>query len=242
MSTDPQAFEAHLAQCGVDAALANSLSVNGWTIQTFSMVVNHKDEFTDAVWNDLSTEPLTLLQKSGLKVAWQQLQMPPESSPSRPPDNPLQLSAEGSWTEAFAPKLQTQVISQMKKQFLLDYPSEVLTSDNMPSSRLLSLAHHQHSRQDYRWIPWKFCMSQSKMDDMLIYQKSKIPKIEGLQLHQLLLDEPPALDIANQGMGINGIRSLMEIRNTALSLVGSCHLQRFACLHSQVCELFVSTT
>lgn len=219
-------FEEHLANCGVDATLANTLAINGWSTQTFSMIVNHKDEFTDQIWEALSDEPLTLLQKSGLKVAWQQLQEPThsQSSSSAFPVQPCQ--AEGSWTEAFAPKLQTQTMTKLKKQFLSDYPSEVLTWDNMPSSRLLSLAHLQHSRQDYKWIPWRFCMSQSKMDDMLIYQKSKVPKLEGLQLHQLILDEPPALEITNQGIGINGIRSMMEIRNTALALVGSCHLQR----------------
>ena len=96
----------------------------------------------------------------------------------------------------------------------------------MPSTRLLSLAHHQHSKQEYRWIPWKFRMTQSRMEDMVIYQRPKIPKIEGLQLHQLIWDEPPSLDINNQGMGVNAIRNMLEVHNTALALVGACHLQR----------------
>ena len=69
-------------------------------------------------------------------------------------------------------------------------------------------------------------MTQSKMEDMVIYHKPKVPKLEGLQLHQLILDDPPSLDINNQGMGVNAIRNMLEVHNTALALVGSCHLQR----------------
>ena len=92
-----------------------------------------------------------------------------------------------------APKLQANTVSKLKKQFLEDYPSEVLSPDTMPSSRLLSMAFQHHSKREYPWIPWRYRMSQSKMDDMVIYHKPKVPRIEGLQLHQLLLDEPPAL-------------------------------------------------
>ena len=131
---------------------------------------------------------------------------------------------EGSWAESFAPKIQPSTVAKLKKQFLIDYPSEVLTP--MPSTRLLSLAHHQHGKQDYRWIPWKFRMTQARLEDMVIYQRPKVPKIEGLQLHQLIWDEPPSLDINNQGMGVNAIRNMLDVHNIALALVGSCHLQR----------------
>ena len=60
----------------------------------------------------------------------------------------------------------------------------------------------------------------------MIYQRPKVPKIEGLQLHQLIWDEPPLLDSNNQGMGVNAIRIMLDVHNTALALVGSCHLQR----------------
>ena len=69
-------------------------------------------------------------------------------------------------------------------------------------------------------------MTQARLEDMVIYQRPKVPKIEGLQLHQLIWDEPPSLDINNQGMGVNAIRNMLDVHNTALALVGSCHLQR----------------
>jgi len=69
-------------------------------------------------------------------------------------------------------------------------------------------------------------MTQARLEDMMIYQRPKVPKIEGLQLHQLIWDEPPSLDINSQGMGVNAIRNMLDVHNTALALVGSCHLQR----------------
>ena len=45
-------------------------------------------------------------------------------------------------------------------------------------------------------------------------------------MHQLIWDEPPSLDINNQGMGVNAIRNMLDVHNIALALVGACHLQR----------------
>ena len=222
------AFEDVLSECGVDPTLASQLVQEGWTSQNFAMVVNSKEEFNEGIWDQLCNSPISLVQRSNLKVAWQQLQ-PDSTSTSRDSNiagMPTASAPEGSWSESFAPKLQANTVSKLKKQFLEDYPSEVLSPDTMPSSRLLSMAFQHHSKREYPWIPWRYRMSQSKMDDMVIYHKPKVPRIEGLQLHQLLLDEPPALDINNTGMGVNAIRNMMDIHNTAMALVGACHLQR----------------
>ena len=223
-------LEDHLQTCGVDPTLASSLVADGWTSQNFAVVVENISQFTDELWLEISDSPIPLVQRANLKVAWQQLQpvaVPLERGSTAGAAAPASGSQpDGSWAESFAPKIQSSVVAKLKKQFLDDYPSEVLTMETMPSTRLLSLAHHQHTKQEYRWIPWKFRMTQSKMEDMVIYQRPKIPKIEGMQLHQLILDEPPSLDINNQGMGVNAIRNMLEVHNTALALVGACHLQR----------------
>ena len=223
-------LEDHLAENGVDPALSSHLISGGWNSQNFAAIVDSKAGFTDDIWAEISDHPIPLVQRANLKVAWQRLQPETVSTVRESTDGAAAPSAgvsqEGSWAESFAPKIQSSTVSKLKKQFLEDYPSEVLTMETMPSTRLLSLAHHQHSKQEYRWIPWKFRMTQSRMEDMVIYQRPKIPKIEGLQLHQLIWDEPPSLDINNQGMGVNAIRNMLEVHNTALALVGACHLQR----------------
>ena len=193
----------HLAEHGVDPALSSHLISSGWNSQNFSAVVDSKSGFTDEIWAEFSDQPIPLVQRANLKVAWQRLQPETVSAVRELSDGAAAPSAgvpqEGSWAESFAPKIQSSTVSKLKKQFLEDYPSEVLTMETMPSTRLLSLAYHQHSKQEYRWIPWKFRMTQSRMEDMVIYQRPKTPKIEGLQLHQLIWDEPPSLDINNQG-------------------------------------------
>ena len=223
-------LEDHLQACGVEPNLASSLVTNGWTYQNFAVVVDSIGGFNDEVWMELSDSTIPLVQRANLKVAWQQLQpaavpleraLEPGAAASAPA-----VPSEGSWSESFAPKLQSSAVAKLKKQFLEDYPSEVLSMETMPSTRLLSLAHHQHGKQEYRWIPWKYRMTQSKMEDMVIYQRPKVPKVEGLQLHHLILDDPPSLDIHNQGMGVHAIRNMLEVHNIALALVGSCHLQR----------------
>jgi hypothetical protein len=165
-------LEDHLATHGVDPGLSSQLIQSGWTSQNFSVIVDSLAGFTDELWSELSETPLPLVQRSNLKLAWQHLQ-PEAVPPGR--DSPVGASAsnvgvphEGSWAESFAPKIQSSTIAKLKKQFLADYPSEVLTPETMPSTRLLSLAHHQHSKQEYRWIPWKFRMTQARLEDMMI--------------------------------------------------------------------------
>ena len=94
----------------------------------------------------------------------------------------------------------------------------------MPSTRLISQAHHNFKHNEIKWIPWKFRISVNKADEISAGRSSKVPKLEGLEPHSLLMDDPPAMEISNTSMGLNAVRSLMDIHNTALSLVGAAHL------------------
>ena len=76
------AFEDVLSECGVDPTLASQLVQEGWTSQNFAMVVNSKEEFNEGIWDQLCNSPISLVQRSNLKVAWQQLQ-PDSTSTSR---------------------------------------------------------------------------------------------------------------------------------------------------------------
>jgi hypothetical protein len=152
---------------------------SGWNSQNFSAIVESKSGFTDEIWAELCDQPKPLVQRANLKLAWELLQPGAVSTVRESSDGAAAPSAgvpqEGSWAESF----QSSTVAKLKKQFLEDYPSEVLTVETMPSTRLLSLAHHQHSKQEYGWIPWKLRMTQSRMEDMVIYQRPKIPKLKG---------------------------------------------------------------
>ena len=67
-------LEDHLATHGVDPALSNHMVQNGWTTQNFSVIVDSISGFTDEIWTELSESPISLVQRSNLKIAWQQLQ------------------------------------------------------------------------------------------------------------------------------------------------------------------------
>ena len=112
----------------------------------------------------------------------------------------------------------------MKTQFLKNYPSELLTADTTPSTRLLSLVHHQLSKRDWKWIPWRYRLSVAKCDDIQSQRAAKIPKLEGLSLSSLLMDEIPAIEINNDNMGINAIRTSMDVFNTAMAMCNGAHL------------------
>ena len=67
-------LEDHLAENGVDPALSSHLISGGWNSQNFAAVVDSKAGFTDDIWAELSDQPIPLVQRANLKVAWQRLQ------------------------------------------------------------------------------------------------------------------------------------------------------------------------
>ena len=111
----------------------------------------------------------------------------------------------------------------MINKFKQHYPSEVLTTDNRPSLRLLSTIAHQKNKKDFRWIPWKFRLTASKADEITSSRSSKIPKLEGLALHHLL-DDPPSIKVNNNTMGLRAVRVLFETWSFAMAMCEICHL------------------
>ena len=225
-------LETVLADAGVEPALASGIMADGWTLRTFREIAATAAEFTDALFSELCphNDHLTLLQKASIRSAWRSAQQPETlQGPSTDGSGmaaPSGSVADGSWSEVFPPKLNNETVTSLKKQFLQNYPSEVLTSDTQPSSRLLALAHQLTQKKDFKWLPWKFRMSMSRSEDMAMSRASKAPRLENLQLHQLLIDEVPSLEINNQSLGLNALRQMFEIHNYAWALVGACHLHR----------------
>ena len=55
-------------------------------------------------------------------------------------------------------------------------------------------------------------------------RSSKHPRIEGLSHHNLIYDEPPSIEVSNPSMGINAVRSMFDLFNTAVALAEGAHL------------------
>ena len=227
-----ESLETVLADAGVEPALASGIMADGWTLRTFREIAATAADFTDALFAELCphNDHLTLLQKASIRSAWRNAQQPEtlqgSSTDGSVPVATSGSAADGSWSEVFPPKLNNETVTSLKKQFLQNYPSEVLTSDTQPSARLLALAYQLTQKKDFKWLPWKFRMSMSRSEDMAMSRASKAPRLENLQLHQLLIDEVPSLEINNQSLGLNALRQMFEIHNYAWSLVGACHLHR----------------
>ena len=164
---------------------------------------------------------LVPFQKAALKWAWAKCQQNRETPPNPSAATAVPQSdtaASSSWTESFAPKLTSGVVASLKSTFKKNYPAEILTAENTPSLRLLSMVHHQHAKKDHKWIPWKFRLSQQKSDEI------SASKSETLSLHSMILDDPPTIEIANGGLGLHTLRSLFETYSIAMAMVGVAHL------------------
>lgn len=215
-----------MASAGVDPGLSNSLVQEGWTVESFGLAATDVATF-DTLFPELFPDTtLNLLQKAQLRAAFKRCQQESNPAPSGSSGSevPKESSASNSWSESFAPKLDNQAIHDMRAQFLKNYPSELLNGDTTPSTRLLSLVHHQLAKGEWKWIPWRYRLSVTKCEDVQTQRAAKIPKLESLSLSSLLLDEIPAIEVSNDNMGINAIRTSMDVFNTAMAMCNGAHL------------------
>ena len=219
-----------LSQAGLAPALSAELISAGWTRATFGMSATQLTDLENHWLDFFPDRDLSFLEKAQMRVAWQACRdeqnideasmgahpLPPSASqPAEPPN---------SWTETFAPKLSGTVVAAMKAKFLSSYPSEILTQDTLPSLRLLSQVHYQLQKKEVKWIPWKYRLSQSRADEVSTTRGAKQPRLEGLSLHSLIYDEPPSIEVSNQSMGINAVRSMFDLFNVAVALAEGAHL------------------
>ena len=219
-----------LAQSGLAPTLASELITAGWTRASFAMCASNPAEL-DNHWDDLFPDQSpSFLQKAQLRVAWQacrdldNAEGPGTSDALAPATANVAMEPASGWSETFAPKLSSAVVAAMKAKFLSSYPSEILTHETLPSLRLLSQVHYQFQKKEVKWIPWKFRLSQSGADEVVSGRGAKQPRVEGLALHSLIYDEPPSIEINNQSMGINAVRTMFDLFNTAVALAEGAHL------------------
>eukprot|EP00435_Cladocopium_sp_Y103_P044696 s3000_g12.t1 len=67
-------------------------------------------------------------------------------------------------------------------------------------------------------------MSVARADEVQGHRLPKIPRLEGMQLHSLLMDEPPCLEINSNTMGVNAIRNMLEVHDRAVAICQGAHL------------------
>lgn len=211
---------------GLDTSLTHELLTEGWTMSTFACCASSYEAFDQVIQDLFPSRELSLRQKASLRAAYksafQQMSGPSGTSASEPTGP--SSSSSTPWSEGFVPKLDPQRIKELKSQFLSNYPSEILNSDTMPSTRLLSL-HHQLQRKQWVWIPWKYRMSVSRAEEVVSQRAAKLPRVETVSFSTLLLDDPPALEISNSGMGTDAIRNMLEVHSVAIAICRGARAQ-----------------
>ena len=239
MSGDGDDLESICSNNGIPAHLFSAIVTTGWSVSTIAMGFSDASEFDqETTLRDLGIpEDISRLERAALKVMWAQCkqifqaqQTKSQSSaplgevPNAISSAPSSSPTEGGWNEAFPPKLSQSVVLEMKKKFQKNYPSEILSSDSLPSNRLLALVHQTVSKSSWRWVPWKHRMTLAREEDWQLSRSAKYPKIEGLQLHALLLDEPPTIDVSSGNFGLHTLRVMFDTFNIAVALCDGAHL------------------
>eukprot|EP00435_Cladocopium_sp_Y103_P046360 s1703_g13.t1 len=215
-----------LVAANVPPQQVDQLMNDGWTSEHFALCATSMDEF-DGVMAEIFDSALTPLQRAALRLAWTRCQPSPGPTTAETPTTSgyQDVNANStSWSETFAPKLTSALVSELKVRFKRNYPAEVLHPENLPSLRLLSMVAHQKQKLDYKWIPWKYRLTESKCDEITVSRPNKVARAEGLQLHAILMDEPPAIEIANGNMGMHALRQMFETFSFAMAMTEIAHL------------------
>ncbi|CAE7194755.1 unnamed protein product [Symbiodinium sp. CCMP2592] len=199
-------FHQLLQDHGISQELTDRLLADGWDAKSFRHVVCQESEFAGVLPEMFPDTEVSLMQRAKLRAVWSSLQRRgnAETAPAEPLGSPAKQGS--GWSELDASRVAT-----LKKRFLEAFPSEILTA-----------------------IPWKSRMTQQMYEDSLMQKPAKRARIETLQLSDLLLDEPPQIDINDSTMGISMIRRLLEVHDNALALAADKHL--WSCIFQLVIE------
>ena len=237
MATDSFDLASIFSDCGVPPAASASIVSSGWDVEKFALGFKTETDFDDTeVLTELGVEEdFSRLHRAALKHAWNRCiqhcksEWADKSEPSPKASSGsaggiAMDTSEGSWSEAFAPKLGGPIIAAMKKKFTKSYPAEPLTHETMPSQRLLALVHQSIAKSHWKWIPWKYRTSLHKEEELQSTRSSKVPKLENLNLHNILMDEVPSIDISNTTMGLHALRVTFNVYNNAVALCEGAHL------------------
>ena len=167
MATDSFDLASIFSDCGVPPAASASIVSSGWDVEKFALGFKTETDFDDTeVLTELGVEEdFSRLHRAALKQAWNRCihhcksEWADKSEPSPKASTGsaggiAMDTSEGSWSEAFAPKLGGPIIAAMKKKFIKSYPAEPLTHEAMPSQRLLALVHQSIAKSHWKWIPW----------------------------------------------------------------------------------------
>ena len=155
-----------------------------------------------------------------IRLLWQQCKALSEAAPlaTTKPSPPVP-AAENGWVEVFPKKLGCDHVKAMVARFRASYPSEPLSAECMPSARLLALVAKQLQDKHWRYVPWKYRLSEEQQEKQSMTRPAKAPRLESL-----LFDDVPTRDIPTPTMGKCLMQELLHLQAVAIAMCGGAHL------------------
>ena len=138
-----------------------------------------------------------------------------------------------TWMEHVPPKLTQERIDELTKRFAEHYPGEILTSDSMPSIRLLSLVH-EGLKTRLTWVPWQYRLSAK----LPIHEaKSHKPLRSEMQiLTHAIVDDTPELSLDHRSLSSGWFLRCQTVFRNALALCNAAHLANLKLFDARVAE------
>ena len=164
--------------------------------------------------------PTELLIKARIRRMWRHCHAmsDPALQRSQPSAQPA-VPQDSSWVESFPKKLDPENVRQMVQRFKSRYPSETLGPESMPGPRLLALVAKQVQDHHWRYVPWKWRLSEEQHDMSAMSRPAKVPRLDSL-----LFDEIPEREVHIASMGKGLVHELLTLQATAIAMCGGAHL------------------
>lgn len=235
MESQPTEFAQLVLAAKVPQEIARDLEAQDFDVPSFAMLALSL-ETLDSALDELGMVSLSARSRAALRVLWTSCQrMVAEPSGPAPASTPTVPAAQSTWSDFFLPKLQPDVLRKLISEFESAYPIKILQPENMPGPRLLSLCHSQLSRQEWKWIPWKYRLSQKLHDDQSLSRPRKMLRSESFQ--DMLFDDVPTRDIPQHQIGMAHLQQLLRLHDFAIALRKGAHLGTLKMYSHKFCNL-----
>ena len=199
------------------------------TINSFACICAGPDDLLEALKDALDAAAFAQVTPVVLacsKASYHRCISTVVSSSSQPQSGGPLLSAppgtSSSWVEPFPAKLSIEKVSAMKSTFEDSYPSEIVDSSSMPSSRLLAACNKQVQDKHYSYIAWRFRLSEEKLDEIQASRPRKIARLD-----DCIFDEVPSRDISDSGVSQMFLAHLLDLLAFAFCMLEVGHLASF---------------
>ena len=198
------------------------------------------------VWDDMEvSDPLHSPAMARLRRSLQRAKAITEASDAAAPPapssgtSPTQLNA---WAEHAPPRLDSNSIAQLVKDFHRNYPGEHLDGDAMPSVRLLSIVHRWFSPgNSISWVPWQLRLSERQYQEIIESRTTRTLRSEAAFLSTALFDDTPEMPVDHLRLSPAWLGRIQAIFRNAIALCKGAHLQRLKAYDKKILDWATQT-